>query len=150
MAHEGTETVTLTNRLKRLQSYELPHEAVCIKSQICLCSRQLVGWREHDAKTGDRFVRGSRKRVGSTVTLLAKGTLGGGDVITGLPLAVLNVDAIKAAKLRGDIAVDVVFPPKEESTPSAAAAAAPAEPPVDKTSAPAEPKTGKRAGFNKE
>lgn len=103
MAHE-TPTLTIRNRLKtRPLTFELTHDAVCLKSGDCTCSRQLVGWQQHDTKTGERPVRGKRVRVGRSIHLLARGTPGGGDEVADLPLAAKSLPDIAAAERRGDI-----------------------------------------------
>lgn len=102
-------------------TYELAHDVVCARGD-CECLRMRVGARDHDPKSGVRTVRGGWKRVAKTITLLAKGTPGGGDVIEGLPWTVQHLEAVIRDKHAGTLRVTAVEPPKDteaESPPKA-------------------------------
>ncbi len=83
--------------------------------------------------------------MAAVVTLLARGSAGGGDIAEGLPMSVLHLEAVIRAKAAGDLVAEVVptappAPPVPQAPPpeakgSTKAKVTPrteAEPPKDK------------------
>ena len=68
---------------------ELPHD-ICCTADECYCSRQTHGALEYGGPGGSKRVRGGRKRIPKSITLLAKGDPGGGDKAYGLPPSVVR------------------------------------------------------------
>lgn len=63
-----------------------------------MCTRAVVGTRDHNPESGERTVRAHRKRISGSLTLMPKGTQG--DVIRGLPESVLKApDVDRALKM---------------------------------------------------
>lgn len=75
-------SVTLTNALRRLVTFLLPHESYCVARGACACSLQPG--------------RGGR-RLPSSLTLAT------GVTLEDVPEAVLSVPAVAAAIRRGDV-----------------------------------------------
>jgi hypothetical protein len=110
VAQPGAQTVTIRNLERRPADYEFPHAEACRDGAVCQCVSQLVGWREHDPVDGERFVRGAHRMLPKSITLLAKGSAGG-DACSGLPMSVLNVEAVRRARDTGRISVTLVDVP---------------------------------------
>lgn len=129
--------------------FTLTHEHVCSEEQ-CRCVRQAVGVTDHDPTTGAREVRAVKKRLPSSITLLAKGTPGGGDKLEGLPAGVRRIEDIAKAIVAGDLRVtDETGPAPAPAKPGpglVALATPPAhEPPKDAKDPDPTSKSAKRA-----
>ena len=86
MAHG---TVTLENRSRGIVTIELPHD-ICCTADKCSCTRQLHGALDYKGPRGRKRVRGGRKRIPRSVTLLARGDAAGNHMATGLPPSVVR------------------------------------------------------------
>ena len=83
-------SVSLANQTRFVMVLNLPHEVVPERA-----SRMLVGTTDHDATTGERHLRATRKRISGSVTLQPKGVAG--DVVRGLPMNVLRAPEVRRA-----------------------------------------------------
>jgi hypothetical protein len=101
--------VTLENRLRQMQVFNLVHEAYC-REGACACSEVEVVVVEENPRTGERAPRRVSRRAAAALTLLAR------EVRPGLPDAVLDVLDVRAAVARGQLRVVRQGP---EPTPAA-------------------------------
>lgn len=83
-------TVALANQTRFIQVLNLPYDVVPE-----MCTRAVVGTRDHNPASGERSVRAHRKRISGSVTLMPKGTPG--DVVRGLPESVLKAPDVERA-----------------------------------------------------
>jgi hypothetical protein len=90
--------VTIENRLRRMQVFNLVHEAYC-RGRGCSCTEITVVVTDENQRTGERAPRRVPKKVPAALTMLAR------EVRTGLPLSVLQVPDVRAAIARGDLRV---------------------------------------------
>lgn len=90
--------VTLENRLRQMQVFNLVHEAFCLGRE-CSCSDVTVVVTDENPRTGERAPRRVPRKVPTALTLLAR------EVRKGLPDAVLRVPDIRAAIERGILRV---------------------------------------------
>lgn len=116
--------VTIENRLRQMQVFNLVHDAYC-RGRGCSCSEITVVVTDENPRTGERAPRRVPKKVPAALTLLAR------EVRSGLPTSVLQVPDVRAALARGAlrIAAQEADPPlAPASTPPLASspAAAPA------------------------
>ena len=91
VAQTGTPTVTLVNRSRRAQVFNLPYKIAGLQ----YCVRQLCGRVVYDGSTGAKRVKGENKRLSDSLTLMGRGTEG--DTVRQLPPAVLECPEIKTA-----------------------------------------------------
>jgi hypothetical protein len=86
-------TVALANQTRFTLVLNLPYDLVPE-----MCSRGIVGTRDHDPASGERAVRVHKKRISGSVTLQPKGVEG--DIARGLPESVLRApDVDRALKM---------------------------------------------------
>ena len=90
--------VTLENRLRRMQVFNLDHEGFCA-SRECACSEITLAVVDEHPRTGERAPRHVTKRIPSSLTLLAL------ERRAGLPTAVLGATDVQAALARGHLRV---------------------------------------------
>ena len=90
--------VTLESRVRRMQVFNLEHEAYC-QGPECCCSEMAMLVSDHNPITGEKGLRPITKRVPGSLTLLAL------DRMTGLPDAVVNVSELREAIARGFVHV---------------------------------------------
>jgi len=90
--------VTLENRLRQMQLFNLDHEAYC-RDGACSCAEVTVVVAAENPRTGERAPRVVSKRVPAVLTLLAR------ERRSGLPDAVLRVPAVRAALASGRLRV---------------------------------------------
>lgn len=110
--------VTLDNRLRRMQVFNLVHDAYC-RGGTCACSAITTVVVDENPRTGDRVPRRVQKKVPTALTLLA------GEVRPGLPDGVLRVPDVRVALEKGDLRVVAqVADAAPARTPPAAAPAA--------------------------
>jgi hypothetical protein len=64
--------ITLENRGRQMQVFNLPHERYCEKSGRCGCAQEIVNTWVEDAATGERTLRSTIKRIPGSLTLLAR------------------------------------------------------------------------------
>lgn len=123
--------ITLENLVRRPHVITLVHDTAC-DEESCNCSRTVIGVTDHDARTGKKTVRAVRKKLPTSVTLLARGSAGGGDVAVGLPHGVRNLPHVKKLLGRGEVKATIETAEegrarlgldKKKPTPPAAAAA---------------------------
>jgi hypothetical protein len=81
--------VTLENRQRRMQVFNLPHESFC-RAQ-CACSELALVVIGENPRTGERAPKHVVKQIPSSLTLLSR------ERRRGLPVAVLEVPEVKAA-----------------------------------------------------
>jgi len=90
--------VTLENRLRQMQVFNLVHEAYC-REGVCACREVEAVVVEENPRTGDRAPRRVTRRAAAALTLLAR------EVRQGLPDTVLQVPDVRAAVARGQLRV---------------------------------------------
>lgn len=90
--------VTLHNRSRQMQVFNLVHDAYC-RGRACSCSEITTLVVEENPRTGERAPRRVPKRVPAALTMLARETR------SGLPNAVLQVPDVQAAIGRGILRV---------------------------------------------
>jgi hypothetical protein len=83
--------ITLENRGRQMQVFNLPHELYCEKSGRCGCAQEIVNTWVEDAATGERTLRSTIKRIPASLTLLAR------EKHPGLHEAVLEVPEVQRA-----------------------------------------------------
>ena len=124
--------VTLQNRLRQLQVFNLVHDAYC-RGRACSCSEITAIVVDENPRTGERAPRRVPKRVPTALTLLARETR------AGIPNNVLQVPDVRAALARGILrvvaqtpeAAPIATPPgKALAEPSPAATAPQAKGPT--------------------
>jgi hypothetical protein len=91
--------ITLENRGRQIQVFNLPHELYCEKSGHCGCAQEIVNAWVEDAATGERSLRSTIKRIPASLTLLAR------EKHPGLAEAVLEVPEIQRAIELGTVRV---------------------------------------------
>ncbi len=110
--------VTLENRLRQMQVFNLAHETYCA-GRPCTCAEVTAVVLDENPRTGERAPRRVTRRAPASLTLLA------GERRTGLPGTVLEVPEVRAAIERGFVRVveqtpdrpvpaQTVLPGKEE------------------------------------
>ena len=104
--------VTLENRLRQLQVFNLDHDAFC-HSGACTCSSATVLVVDENPRTGDRAQRRVVKKTPSSLTLLAL------ERRAGLPTRVLEVPEVRAAIARGRVRVVEQTPDPAPTPPPA-------------------------------
>ena len=90
--------VTLENRLRQMQVFNLVHDPYC-RGRECSCSEVTVVVTDENPRTGERAPRRVPRKVPTALTLLAR------EVRTGLPDVVLRVPDVRAALERGVLRV---------------------------------------------
>ena len=108
--------VTLENRLRRLQVFNLPHETNC--RHHCACAELALVVVEQNPRTGELAPRRVIRRVPDSLTLLAL------ERRAGLPAAVLDAPEVRNAITLGHIVVREHSP--DSGAVAVAAAASPA------------------------
>jgi hypothetical protein len=117
--------ITMENRGRQMQVFNLPHERYCEKSGRCGCAQEIVNTWVENAATGERSLRSTVKRIPASLTLLAR------EKHPGLAEAVLEVPEVQRAIERGTLrvwterarqAVDVAPQKRERRSASASAA----------------------------
>lgn len=101
-------SITLENRERRMQVFNLPHAIYCAAAGRCECTEQVVTTLVEDPRTGQRTPRSVVRRIPASLTLLARAQR------SGLPEAVLDVAEIRRAVDQG--ALRVWTEPAAEST----------------------------------
>jgi hypothetical protein len=91
--------ITLENRGRQMQVFNLPHELYCEKSGRCGCSQETVTTWVEDVATGERSLRATIKRIPASLTLLAR------EKHPGLHEAVLEVPEVQRAIELGTVRV---------------------------------------------
>ena len=91
--------ITLENRGRQMQVFNLPHELYCEKSGRCGCANETVTTWVEDAATGERSLRATIKRIPASLTLLAR------EKQPGLAEAVLEVPEVQRAIQFGTVRV---------------------------------------------
>jgi hypothetical protein len=91
--------ITLENRGRQMQVFNLPHERYCEKSGRCGCTQELVNTWAEDVATGERTLRSTVKRIPASLTLLAR------EKHPGLHEAVLEVPEVQRAIELGTLRV---------------------------------------------
>jgi hypothetical protein len=91
--------ITLENRGRQMQVFNLPHELYCEKSGRCGCAQEIVNTWVEDAATGERSLRSTVKRIPASLTLLAR------EKHSELAEAVLEVPEIQRAIELGAVRV---------------------------------------------
>jgi len=109
--------ITLESRVRRMQVFNLPHEAFC--KGACACSETTVVVVAEHPRTGDRAPKHVAKRVPPSMTWLAR------ERRAGLPSVLLEVPDVKAAIECGYLRV-VEQMPDAAPAPAAPAPVAPA------------------------
>jgi len=109
--------VTLENRLRQMQVFNLIHDAYC-RGRTCACAETTVVVSDENPRTGERAARRVRRRVPSALTLLAR------EVRDALPDAVLRVPDVQAALARGTLRVVRQTPDHLRAAPPPTAAPA--------------------------
>jgi hypothetical protein len=112
----STVAVTLENRLRQMQVFNLVHDPYC-RGRECSCSEVTVVVTDENPRTGERAPRRVPRKVPTALTLLAR------EVRKGLPDVVLRVPDVRAAIDRGALRVVA-----QEADPLPAPAPAPAPP----------------------
>ena len=107
--------VTLENRLRQIQVFNLDHDAFC-RPGACACSSTAVLVVDENPRTGDRAQRRVEKKTPSSLTLLAL------ERRSGLPTRVLDVPEVRAAIARGRVRVGDQTPDPAPAPTSAPAA----------------------------
>ena len=90
--------VTLQNRLRQMQVFNLPHDAYC-QGRECSCSDVTIVVIDENPRTGDRAPRHVTRKTPGSLTLLAH------EKRAGLPDAVLHVPEVTAAISRGHVRI---------------------------------------------
>ncbi len=91
--------ITLENRGRQMQVFNLPHELYCEKAGRCGCANETVTTWVEDAATGERSLRSTIKRIPASLTLLAR------EKQPGLHEAVLEVPEVQRAIELGTVRV---------------------------------------------
>ena len=91
--------ITLENRGRQMQVFNLPHELYCEKAGRCGCAQEIVNAWVEDAATGERSLRSAVKRIPASLTLLAR------EKHPGLAEAVLEVPEIQRALELGTVRI---------------------------------------------
>jgi hypothetical protein len=91
--------ITLENRGRQMQVFNLPHELYCEKSGRCDCAQEIVNTWVEEAATGERTLRSTIKRIPASLTLLAR------EKHAELAEAVLEVPEIQRAIALGTVRV---------------------------------------------
>jgi hypothetical protein len=91
--------ITLENRGRQMQVFNLPHELYCEKSGRCGCAQEIVNTWVEDATTGERSLRSTVKRIPASLTLLAR------EKHPGLAEAVLELPEVQRAIELGTVRV---------------------------------------------
>jgi hypothetical protein len=91
--------ITLENRGRQMQVFNLPHELYCEKAGRCGCAQETVTTWVEDAATGERSLRSAIKRIPASLTLLAR------EKQPGLAEAVLEVPEVQRAIELGTVRV---------------------------------------------
>lgn len=125
--------ITLESRVRRMQVFNLPHEAFC--KGACACSETTVVVVAEHPRTGDRAPKHVAKRVPPSMTWLAR------ERRAGLPSVLLEVPDVKAAIARGYLRVVEQTPDCADTpaTPSPTTAAAPSSTTAPAPSSPTTP-----------
>ena len=100
--------ITLESRVRRMQVFNLPHEAFC--KDACGCSETTVVIVAENPRTGDRAPKHVAKRVPASMTWLAR------ERRAGLPSVLLEVPDVKAAIGRGYLRVVEQSPDVADAT----------------------------------
>lgn len=90
--------VTLENRLRQMQVFNLVHEVWCAEG-TCSCREVTVVVTDENPRTGERAPRRVLRKLPTALTLLAR------EVRAGLPDAVVEVPDVRAAIARGHLRV---------------------------------------------
>ena len=90
--------VTIENRLRQLQVFNLDHDAFC-RPGACACSNLTVLVVDENPRTGERAQRRVEKKAPGSLTLLAL------ERRAGLPVRLLDVPEVKAAIARGHVRI---------------------------------------------
>ncbi len=90
--------VTLENRLRQMQVFNLNHEAYCTGAG-CACSQVTTVVVDENPRTGERAQRRVTRRAPGSLTLLAR------ERREGLPGSVLAVPEVQAAVAKGHLRV---------------------------------------------
>jgi hypothetical protein len=91
--------ITLENRGRQMQVFNLPHELYCEKAGRCGCAEEIVNTWVEDVATGERSLRSTIKRIPASLTLLAR------EKHPGLAEAVLEVPEVQRAIELGAVRV---------------------------------------------
>ena len=91
--------ITLENRGRQMQVFNLPHELYCEKAGRCGCANETVTTWVEDVATGERSPRSTIKRIPASLTLLAR------EKHPGLAEAVLEVPEVQRAIELGTVRV---------------------------------------------
>jgi hypothetical protein len=91
--------ITLENRGRQMQVFNLPHELYCERSGRCGCAQETINSWVEDPATGERTLRSTVKRIPASLTLLAR------EKHPGLAEAVLEVPEIQRAIELGTVRV---------------------------------------------
>jgi hypothetical protein len=102
--------ITLESRVRRMQVFNLPHEAFC--KDACACSDTTVVIVAEHPRTGDRARKHVAKRVPASMTWLAR------ERRAGLPSVLLEVPDIQAAIERGYLRVVEQTPDRADASAS--------------------------------
>lgn len=114
-------SITLENRERRMQVFNLPHAIYCAAAGRCQCTEQVVTTLAEDARTGARTPRSVVRRIPASLTLLARAQQ------AGLPRAVLEVPEIQRAVAAGALRVWTEPAAAAAATATATAAATAAD-----------------------
>jgi hypothetical protein len=90
--------VTLENRLRQMQVFNLDHETYCAGTE-CACSQVTAVVVDENPRTGERAPRRVTRRAPGSLTLLAR------ERRQGLSESVLQVPEVRAAIERGSVRV---------------------------------------------
>jgi hypothetical protein len=114
----STVAVTLENRLRQMQVFNLIHDPYC-RGRECSCSEVTVVVTDENPRTGERAPRRVPRKVPTALTLLAR------EVRKGLPDVVLRVPDVRAAidrvaaalQFQGQIGPDEARAARDQDTP---------------------------------
>jgi hypothetical protein len=102
MADTTKGSVTITSRSRAALTISLPHD-LCCSDEECHCSRELHGSIRYDGVEGTRHVKGGKKRIPKSFTLLALGRLEGLPASVEMsPDVVANRASIEITRLDAD------------------------------------------------
>jgi hypothetical protein len=104
--------MTLENRMRQMQVFNLPHHAYC--KDDCACSDTAVLVVAENPRNGERALRRIERKTPSSLTLLA------GERRSDLPMALLDVPEVKAAIACGRVRI-IEQTPEKTARPAAAA-----------------------------
>jgi len=90
--------VTLENRLRQMQVFNLDHEAYCAGDR-CACTEVTAVVLDENPRTGERAPRRVTRRAPASLTLLAR------ERRPGLPGSVLDLPEVRAAIAKGHLLV---------------------------------------------